>query len=114
MKSAATRQGGYTRERRTVGEDGDGVSTASGEEEDGGDRRHVCSRFKMKPMLTSSSFRYKERGNEKAGTRAGGGRWGKMGTGCPLRRARRRTAATCDGDTFVQDEIDSDHLFFSV
>ena len=35
-----------TRGRRTVGEDGDGVPTASGKEEDGGDwrRRHICSR----------------------------------------------------------------------
>ena len=61
-----------------------------------------------------SSFQYEERGNGKAGTRAGGGRRGKMGMGSPLRRARRRTAATGDGDTFAQDETDSDHLFFSV
>ena len=33
-----------------------------------------------------------------------------MGTGYPLRWARRRTAATGDGDTFVQDVTDSDHL----
>ena len=59
------------------------------------------------------SFWYEGRGRGKAGTRAGGGRRGKMGTGCPLRRARRRTAATGDGDTFVQDETDADHFFFS-
>ena len=52
-----------------MGEYGDGVSTASGEEEDGVDRRHFCSRFKMKPMLTSSSFRYKERGHGSEYTR---------------------------------------------
>ena len=32
-----------------------------------------------------------------------------MGTGCPLRRARRRAATTGDGDTFDQDETDADH-----
>ena len=68
---------------------------------------------KMKPTLTTS-FRYEERGHGKAGTRAGGGQWGKMRTGCPLRRARRRAATTGDGDTFVQvDVTDSNHLFFS-
>ena len=77
-----------------MGEDGDGVSTASGEEEDGGDRHGDTFVF---------SFRYEGRGRGKAGTSAGGGRRGKMGTGCPLRRARRRTAATGDGDTFVKD-----------
>ena len=62
-------------------------------------RRGTFFLQQMKPTLTTS--------------RVGGGRWGKMGTGCPLRRARRRTAATGDGDTFVEDETDADHFFFS-
>ena len=35
----------------------------------------------MKPMLTTSSFRYEKRGRGKAGTRAGGKRLGDDGDG---------------------------------
>ena len=83
----------------------------------GGGRRRPATAtrlFKMKPTLTTSSFRNKERGHGKAGTRAGGGSRGKMGTGCPLRRGGggRRRPATATRLFKIQDVTDSDHLFF--
>ena len=112
-KSAATARRGHAREEDGGGRWGRGIHCVG---RGGGRRRPATATrlIKMKPTLTTS-FRYEARARPrgKAGTRAGGGRQGKMGTGCPLRWARRRTAATGDGDTFVQDVTDSDHLFFS-
>ena len=99
-----------------MGEDGDGVSTAPDEEEDGGDRRrrHIFS-LKMKPTLTTSLlFGTKSAATARrvhAREEDSGGRWGR-GVHCVGRGGGRRRPATATRLIKMKPTLTT--VFFSV